>query len=844
MLLRIRNAALQPMTALGLSLVAIVWASVATVLYVEHDTARKAAEQTTKNLARVFEEHVVRAIKETDKTLLFLRAAYEKAPQGFDIQNWVDREYFRNDLTLQLSITGADGLMVSTNLGPITSPIDLSDREHFKVHVNAKSDDLFISKPVLGRASGKWSVQMTRRISRPDGSFGGIIVASIDPYHFSRFYESVDLGPGGAITLVGLDGIIRVRGGVDPAAAIGRSTVGTNFFAQLSKSPVGTLDGEGNVDGVRRILSYRIVKGYPLVVSVGQSESDIYANFYASRGPLLAVGFALTLLVVAVVGIGIRHRLKLDQTNAALHAARDSAEAANQAKSAFLAVMSHEMRTPLNGVIGALDLLQHTGLSGDQSKYVQVAMNSSEALLAHINDVLDFSKMEAGKLALEESAVDVRALVASVLTILKPQANARNNALRTRISDSLPAQLRADPVRLRQILLNFLSNAAKFTQDGEIVVEVLHVDGPSTEPTIEFAVTDTGTGIPANRLSSLFKEFSMVDASYARNAGGTGLGLAICKRLVQAMGGEIGVTSEAGKGSRFWFRVRLHEEAGSEAIDAQSGEPQSTSSAVPPMKILLVDDNATNRMVASHMLAAAGHEVKTAGNGREALAAARDELFDAILMDISMPEMDGLEATRRIRLLPQPHRGVPIVALTANAVAGDEQQFMDAGMDFYMSKPVRRTALEAMLLKIAGRRTNTVLAARHVDAQPYAAPSDEPLVDDAELDRFAAETSPELVPEIITAYKLELDRRLDELIEAAAARDEARIGRLAHAIAGSAASVGAIRLRQTARRLEAACKAGDAVTAGPLITAIPTLAAETSDLLRKRLEDDTAVKAA
>lgn len=820
---------------LSLSMIVLVWGSIHTILVVEHESSLSGAEQNTRNLARVFEEHVVRAIRDTDKTLLFLRSAYEKSPHGFNIQRWVDGEYFRNDLTLQLAIIGADGFLVSTNVGPVTSPMDLSDREHFRVHVNTTNDEIYISKPVLGRATGKWSVQLTRKVIGSDGSFKGVVVASLDPYLFSRFYESVDLGAGGAVTLVGLDGIIRARGGMD-ASAIGKSAASSAAFELLKISPQGTFLGGGVVDGVRRLVSYRAVGEYPLVVMVGMSENDIFAQYAQWRMPLYAGGCALTVLLLLIAGIGVRHQMRLDEARRDLEIARDNAEAANKAKSAFLAVMSHEMRTPLNGVIGALDLLQRTGLNADQGHYVEAALTSSEALLAQINDVLDFSKMEAGKLSLETSPVEISPLLDTVISIVGPQAKAQGITLSRSIDTRLPERVLADPVRLRQILLNFLSNAVKFTPNGRIGVDVRLFSGSRTSPVIEFSVTDTGVGIPPERLGWLFKEFSMVDASYARNAGGTGLGLAICKRLVTAMGGEIGVESIPSQGSRFWFRLPLPEVAAGQSDPAEVAPASDAFSQ--PLKVLLVDDNPTNQMVASRMLVAAGHAVDTASDGREALERAARSRYDVILMDISMPEMDGMEATRRIRRLPEPFASVPIIALTANAVAGDRQQFLAAGMTDYMTKPFRRAELETKLSKYEH-------GGQPAPSSPTNAVGEQllqvPLIDKRELETLARETCPEMVPEVVRQYLAELSERLAQFEAARRSCQMEDLGRIAHAIAGSAASVGAMRLRQVAKQLELSCRSLNADEVLHLADQIPELAEQTTQGFRDALS--TAVAA-
>lgn len=380
-----------------------------------------------------------------------------------------------------------------------------------------------------------------------------------------------------------------------------------------------------------------------------------------------------------------------------LKKALTQAKEANEAKANFLAIMSHEMRTPLNGVIGALDLLGRTQLSEHQLELVQTAEQSGEALLAQISDVLDFSRMEAGKIELDLAPFELKVLLASVESILRPRIAQSSNVFDI-ISDPLvPNTLIGDTNKLRQVLLNFASNAAKFTNFGKIVLTVEPVDDPKLGSAIEFSIKDSGIGIAPESIPLLFKEFSIVDTRYNRQSEGTGLGLAISKRIVEAMKGCVGVESEPGAGSRFWFRVVL--EKGQSQIANKVSTIASVSSR--PLRILLVEDNITNQMVAGQMLRNLNHTITIASDGKQAVEFARHIQFDLIFMDISMPVMDGLEATHVIRSSSGISRQTPIVAMTANAIAGDREKFLDAGMNDYVSKPIRQVALQSCIEKFA-----------------------------------------------------------------------------------------------------------------------------------------------
>lgn len=523
----------------------------------------------------------------------------------------------------------------------------------------------------------------------------------------------------------------------------------------------------------------------------------------------------------------------------ALKAAQDEllkatakAEAGSVAKSNFLSTMSHEMRTPLNGVLGALELLSDTGLDDKQTELVNIAHESSDALLVHINDVLDFSKMEAGKLTLEPAPFDLGRMVASVLHIVAPQADHRSNKLVSELVGELPTKLDGDKIRVRQVLLNLVSNANKFTKHGRITVKVERIGGSNENPEIEIGVSDTGIGIPKERLADLFQEFSMVDSSYTRKTSGTGLGLAISKRLIEAMGGTIGVESQEGKGSRFWFRFALPGIWGERSVeeDVASAAPAT----VPKLRILLADDNATNQLVASRMLLASGHEVVTVNNGREALEAAAKERFDVLLTDISMPEMDGIEATKEIRKLPEPYCSIPIVALTANAISGDRERFLGAGMNEYLTKPLRRGDINACLAGLFG--VSQAKPAVKAAADAAQGPASFPLLDASELERLAEETSPEVVPLVVDEYLTEMKRRLDEVLAAMREENFSELQKVTHAIAGASASAGARRLRETAKRVELDCMAGEVQRALLLANELPDLMGKTEDAFKAHID--------
>jgi signal transduction histidine kinase/CheY-like chemotaxis protein len=509
--------------------------------------------------------------------------------------------------------------------------------------------------------------------------------------------------------------------------------------------------------------------------------------------------------------------------------AREQALAANRAKSSFIATVSHEIRTPMNGVMGMLTLLRKTRLDKTQQHYVDSIESSADTLLVLLNDILDYAKLEVGKLSLHSVEFNLRILLQDVVAFLSPRAGRKSLPIELDCPEELPSRVIGDPNRLRQVVLNLADNAIKFTERGGVKIVVECTTETEKEADFLIRVEDTGAGIPADRQAGLFTVFTQLDGGTRQ--GGTGLGLAICRQLVELAGGRIGVESVPGSGSTFWFHLPLKKQDVQATNYRQQEIPQrrATKPQEPlGLKLLLAEDNPINQEVARELLRMMGCEVAVVENGREAVELVKREAFDVVLMDCHMPELDGFEATRQIRALAAPTCDVPIIAMTASASSADRDACMDAGMDGHLAKPVYERTLYETLLgyrdATAGGQPRPMSEPPPAPADAYSGPAEEPggVLDYARLEKVS-QGDLGFQRRLLDISRREFAVRVVQLEKAVAAGDMAEVAQLAHRIKGGSENIGAVALGQLCSKLKKAADSGSVSDAHELMPRISSL---------------------
>ncbi|MGE4536768.1 MAG: response regulator [Desulfovibrio sp.] len=574
--------------------------------------------------------------------------------------------------------------------------------------------------------------------------------------------------------------------------------------------------------------------GIPLGASPGGTEVTIATTSRTAvmrQESLGEAGLPLT-------RVWLRDVTELREARTALAAAHEAALAGERAKSNFLANITHEIRTPMIGILGMTELTLATELTSKQREYLEMARHSAQSLLTVLNDIVDYARIEVGALELAKTPFDLFATVEEAVSVFRPLAVKKGLSLECRFLGEVPQNLVGDASRLRQILINLVGNAVKFTDSGSVVLAVCpEQDIPLPgKVRLRFAVRDTGIGIPRDKIQAIFDSFTQADVSPARRYQGAGLGLAIVRHLVEMQGGAYDVESEEGQGSVFSCTIDFglpadHDENAPDTVVC----PQTPPSR--PLTILLAEDNPINQIYAQELLEMDGHQVAVAHTGRRALEMLRRQRFDIILMDIQMPEMDGLEATRAIR---QDKTGdfdpqIPIVALTAHALKGDRETFLRAGMNEYLSKPVSPESLTAALSRAMGCQAPTAQKMAPADPIPVAPGS----LEWADL-LTKARGNTGFLMKLFAAFVAEQPVNLESMREALALADFDQLAFMAHSLKGAAATMCAPLLREASHALERTAKAADAKGAVQAFEAVETALRDVVRAMREKLAASAA----
>lgn len=546
------------LSIIALVLLGLLWAAM--LLQSQRDYRLSLIESRTHllNITRTFKEHAENTFNDADQALRLVKYQYERRlSQDLSLLNEYlshevpDKRYYN-----QIGIIDERGIYISSNLGAARAiPVDLSDREHFRVHRDGPRTHIFISRPLLGRISHKWSIQVTQRLHHPDGRFAGVGVISLDPDYFVRFHRGIDLGVKGVSALVGLDGYPRTLSQGD-----GQSNQDSQHLEhklalppEVMQQPRGSFLSDQLFDGVPRLYVYEHLKDVPLLMLTGMAHTEALEEFQARNLTYFQFGAVISLIIGLFAGTSLFLLHRAQRIHAELAASRQHADVANRHKTEFLASMSHELRTPLNGIIGYSEHLQSELQDPELQWASKVIHDSSTHLLTLVNSILDLTKIEAGKIDLMPQSVALRPLVEDVCNWHRSRLGDQDLTLELEWDEALPEHCLIDPVRLKQILSNLLDNAIKFTPTaGRITVRVSQHTAPRH---IRFEVRDTGEGIAEDMQPLVFEKFWQQEAFITRRSAGTGLGLTLCKRLVELMGGQIGFQSQPKQGSTFFFTL-------------------------------------------------------------------------------------------------------------------------------------------------------------------------------------------------------------------------------------------------------------------------------------------------
>lgn len=784
--------------------------AVATLVHLKayRDTVMAEAHGQVAGLSTAFAEHMLVTTATVDRAL---RDTIQRFPAERLVASAEDPAITRHlrdwvadfPPMVGMSVTDASGFSRTGSL-PGRMVADRREHEYWLHHRDDPNDGLYISRPSESVALGRTVIILSRRVEWPDGRFAGTVSAVVEPVYFEKFYQAVNTKEGAMAAIWRADGANLARSPHRPADDL--LFPDAPVLRRATEAERGSYVGSSVVDGVERVFGFAKVGETGLVVLVGLGLAEVTAPVrhlgWNMAALLAAVAVGALMLSVLMRQLHMRRRIE-----AAMRETGRAAHQAAEAKSLFLANMSHELRTPLTAVLGMADLLAASPLSADQRRWLSTLRSSGATLLALIRDILDCSSIEARTLSLEEVDFELAAAICDAVALWAEAAESKGLAIELDLAEDLPRHVHADAGRLQQVLFHLVGNAVKFTEHGGVRVSVaaLTEDQPGMAR-VSFTVSDTGIGIAREQMDKLFSPFTQLDPSATRRHGGSGLGLAITARVVQHMGGTIHMDSREGEGSTVTVELPLPK--GSPPATGAEDQPRAASR---PLALLVAEDNPVNQTLLRQMLERMGHQVSVARNGQEALDLVRAgrTRFDAVLMDMQMPVMSGAEATRMIRALPPPQGLLPIIALTADAMADHRERYMAAGLDGYLTKPVSWRLLAETLDELTAATLPAYLPdhlppppppeAAEIGAVTDAQP---PVVDRAYLDDMRGWVGDEALSGLLGAAEETFINDLSQVEAAFAARDLPLLHETAHRLKGCAASIGATRLAKMAHGLQ------------------------------------------